>query len=106
MRVFHNIGCNFFSTTDLKHVLEEARLGHLYHIFREQEVDYQLFITMNDMDLAEMGILDSSERAKLLTLVSKLTRSRKSTANGSSGMARQGWCDQVDDQGSSRACTN
>lgn len=92
--------------TDLKNVLEEAHLGHLYHIFREQEVDYQLFITMNDMDLAEMGILDSSDRVKLLTLVSKLTRSHKGTANGSRGVARQGWCEQVDDQGSNRACTS
>ena len=74
----------------MKQALEDASLGHHYPVFQEQEVDYQLFITMNDKDLAEMGILDSSDRARLLALIAKLTRSQKNTSNVSSGVPRQG----------------
>ena len=78
---------------DLKQTLEDASLGHHYHVFEKHQVDYQIFVTMNDKDLAEVGILDSSERTQLLTLIHKLTSSRKGTANGNSGTPRQGNCD-------------
>ena len=70
----------------MKRALEEASLGHHFHVFRNQEVDLQLFLTMSDKDLAEMGILDSSDRARLLALSSKLTAGRrKGATNGSGG---------------------
>ena len=78
-------------TADLKRALEEASLGHHFCVFKKHEVDLQLFITMNDKDLAEMGVLDSSDRAQLLALITKLTSQQKGTANGSSGgVARPG----------------
>ena len=69
--------------TDLKSVLEEASLGHHYHIFREQEVDYRLFITMDNKDLADVGILDSSDRAQLLELITRLTAIEKGSSKES-----------------------
>ena len=56
-------------------------------MFRSQEVDLELFLTLNDKHLAEMGILDSSDRTQLLNLIAKLaTQKKKGTAaNGSSG---------------------
>ena len=72
------------SIADLKRALEEASLGHHFRVFRKQEVDLQLFLTMSDKDLAGMGILDSSDRAQLLALISKLAGQQKGTANGSS----------------------
>ena len=79
------------SPADLKRALEEASLGQHFRVFRKQEVDLQLFLTMNDKDLAEMGILDSSDRAQLLALISKLVGQQKGAGNGSSrGVARSG----------------
>ena len=71
----------------MKRALEEASLGHHFRVFRNQEVDLQLFLTMSDKDLAEMGILDSSDRAQLLALISKLAgqQQKGGAANGSSG---------------------
>ena len=79
----------------MKRALEEASLGRHFRVFKKHEVDLQLFITMNDKDLAEMGVLDSSDRAQLLALITKLTSQQKGPANGSSGgVARPGkeWC--------------
>ena len=70
----------------MKRALEEASLGHHFRVFRNQEVDLRLFLTMSDKDLAEMGILDRSDRARLLALISKLAAGRqKGATNGSSG---------------------
>jgi hypothetical protein len=74
-----------FSPADLKRALDEASLGQHFRVFRNQEVDLQLFLTMSDKDLAEMGILDSSHRAQLLALISKLAGRQKGATNGSSG---------------------
>ncbi len=90
---------NFFSPADLKRALDEASLGQHFRVFRNQEVDLQLFLTMSDKDLAEMGILDSSHRAQLLALISKLAGRQKGATNGSSGgvaarpgiYIRRGW---------------
>ncbi|GAB6027063.1 Ankyrin repeat and SAM domain-containing protein 3 [Chamberlinius hualienensis] len=64
---------------DLKKLLNYYGLTHYYHLFEEQEIDFELFLTLNESDLVDLGIKNLGPRKKLLKLIQSLLSSGETT---------------------------
>ncbi|XP_011315542.1 uncharacterized protein [Fopius arisanus] len=53
------------------HLLKRFGLNHLAFIFIEQEVDVEMFLTLDEKDLKEIGIKKNTDRNILLSVISE-----------------------------------
>ncbi|XP_046736718.1 uncharacterized protein LOC124405669 isoform X2 [Diprion similis] len=58
-------------------VLKQFDLAHHISTFLAEEVDMSLFLTLNDQDLIEIGIVSERDRKALLTVVDAYTKHEK-----------------------------
>ncbi len=63
--------------TTIKELLERVSLQHLAELFEREEVDFALFLTLDEQDLREIGITSYGNRLKILRAVKDELRSRK-----------------------------
>jgi hypothetical protein len=54
---------------ELDRLLEPIENGKYVKIFRENEIDYKTFITLEDEDLKELGIKALGSRKKILNVI-------------------------------------
>jgi hypothetical protein len=66
----------------ISHVLESIDHGKYLPQFIEHEIDYQTFLTLEDVDLKELGIKALGSRKKILSVIKELTEKQKSGRSG------------------------
>ncbi|XP_063982630.1 uncharacterized protein LOC135165345 [Diachasmimorpha longicaudata] len=64
---------SFLKASEMKmvHLLKRFGLSHLAFIFVEQEVDVEMFLTLEEKDLKEIGIKKNTDRNILLSVISE-----------------------------------
>ncbi|XP_051741331.1 protein bicaudal C homolog 1-B-like isoform X2 [Ctenopharyngodon idella] len=73
-------GCSLSSSLkrkDLPELFSKLGLSKYTDIFQQQEIDLQIFVTLTDPDLKELGITAFGARRKMLLAISELNKSRK-----------------------------
>uniref|UniRef100_A0AAV2MIM9 SAM domain-containing protein n=1 Tax=Knipowitschia caucasica TaxID=637954 RepID=A0AAV2MIM9_KNICA len=69
---------------ELPELLSQLGLLKYIHVFEEQEIDYQTFLTLSDEDLKEVGVSTFGARRKMLLAISDLIRSKRRLSDASS----------------------
>ncbi|TRY91333.1 hypothetical protein DNTS_030139 [Danionella cerebrum] len=62
---------------DLIELLVQLGLEKYVHVFQQQEIDYQTFLTLSDEDLKEVGVNTFGARRKMLLAIAGLSKKRK-----------------------------
>ena len=77
---------NRFSCVELEYLLELLHLGALKEQLRSIDLDFELFLTLTESDLTELGI-DASSRKKLIDCVAEIKTSRPNNDGSASSSA-------------------
>lgn len=65
------------SIHDVQSVLRKLKLTKYEHIFEEQEIDLEAFMTLDDADLNDIGVTQDISREKLIRVVRQLANYHK-----------------------------
>ena len=73
------VGHGVLEQDDVSSLLGKHGLYRLIQLFKEQEVDMDALLTLTRDDLAELGVADPKDIAKLLKLIKMLSSVRSGT---------------------------
>lgn len=74
---------------DISDILLRLDLSKYSHVFQQQEVDFQTFLTLTDSDLKELGISMFGPRKKILMAIQDLNKNRDVFGTHSDIVSRQ-----------------
>nr|XP_005989418.1 PREDICTED: protein bicaudal C homolog 1-B-like [Latimeria chalumnae] len=72
-----NVNASVKQTSDLPELFSKLGLSKYIHIFQQQEIDFQTFLTLTDEDLKELGISTFGARRKMLLAISDLNKNKR-----------------------------